>query len=111
VSGVLVVGFLGGLQVTARGCALPFCRPSVSIDVTEALLDREFFDFGGAFVCGAGLVVAPPVALVRLLVALTRTFGAIGGTLDVLLGDGLPRPKVCPPAQQLLGALGGLVAW
>jgi hypothetical protein len=94
----LSVGFLGSQQVTARGLALPFGRASVSGDVTEALRDREFVDFGGAFVRGAGLIVALQLALARLLVALMRTLGALGGALDVVLCDGLPRGKFRPPA-------------
>jgi hypothetical protein len=86
----LSVGLLSSQQVTARGFALPFGRASVSSDVTEALLDREFVDFGGAFACGAGLIVAPQLALV--------------------LCDGLPRGKFRLPAQQLLGALDGFIA-
>ena len=108
--GVLPVGFLGGQQVTARGLALPVGRASVSVDVTEALLDREFVDFGGALMCGAGLIVALQLALARLLVALMRTLGVLGGALEVFLCDCPPRGKFGLPAQQLLGALGGFVA-
>jgi hypothetical protein len=39
----LPVGFLGGLQVAARGLACPFRLASVGGDVSEALLDRESF--------------------------------------------------------------------
>jgi len=70
VSGVLIVGFLGCLQVTPRGFAFPFRRASVSGDVAEALLDREFVDFGGAFVGGAGRVMALQFAVTRLLITL-----------------------------------------
>jgi len=111
VSGVLVVGLLGGLQVAPRGLSLPFGRAPVSVDVAEALLDREFVDFGGAFVGGAGLPMAAQVALTRLLVTLVRTLGGLGGTLDVFLGDGLPGGEFGTPTKQLLGALGGLFTW
>ena len=82
----------------------------MSGDVTAALFDRMFVDFGGTFVCRAGLIVAIKLAAVRLLVTLMRTLGALGGTIHVLLRDGLPGGKFRLPAQQLLGALGGFVA-
>ena len=101
------VGRLGREQVTTRSFASPFRRTSVSGDVTEALLNREFVDFGGAFVCGAGFIVATQLASVRLLVTL---ISALGGTLYVLLRDAPPGGKFRLPEQQLLGALGGFIA-
>ncbi len=106
----MLVGLLGGLQVTAGGLAFPLRRASVRVDVAEALLDREFVDFGGPFVGGAGLVMAIQVALMRLLVALVRALDAFGGALDVFLRDALPGGEFCPAALQLLGALGGFFA-
>ncbi len=94
-----MVGFPGGLQVTPCGFALLFRRAPVSGHVAEALLDREFLDFGGAFVGGAGLVVAIHRALTGRLVPLAGAVGGLGGALDVFLGDGLPG-----------GEFGGLIS-
>jgi len=104
----LIVGLLGRLQVTPRGLALHFRGASVGGDVAEALLDREFVDYGGAFVRGAGRVMAMQLALTRLLVTLMRVLGVLGGASHVFLRDGLSGGEFCPPAQQLLGASGGL---
>jgi hypothetical protein len=106
----LLVGLLGGLQVTPRGLALPFRRAAVSGHVAEALLDREFVDFGGAFVRGAGLIMAKELALACVLIALLGALDGLRGALDVLLRDGLPGGEIRPPAQQLARALGGLIS-
>ncbi len=111
VSAVLLVGLLGRLQVTTGGLAFPFRRESVTGDITEALLDREFVDFGGAFVGGGGLVMAIQVALMGLPVPLVRALGAFGGAPDVFLRDALPGRQFRPPALQFPGALGGLLTW
>lgn len=103
-------GFLGGLQVTSGGFALPFGRAAVGGDVAETLRHRVFVDFGGALVCGAGLVMAMDRALMRCLVTLLPALGVLGGTLRVFLRDGLAGGQLFPPEQQLLGALAGLVA-
>jgi hypothetical protein len=105
----LLVGFLRGLQFTPGGLALPFGRASVRVDVAEALGDREFLNFGGTFMGGAGFVMAVPVALMRPLVALMRTLGGLGGALDVFLGDGLAGGQVRAAALQLLGAPRGFL--
>jgi len=66
----------------------------VSSDITEALLHREFVDFGGAFVCSAGFIVAMLLAAMRLLIALMCPLSALSGTLHVFLRDGLPGGEV-----------------
>ena len=104
------IGFLGGGHVTARGLALSFRRASMGGDVTEALLHREFLNFGRAFVRGAGLIVALQLAAARRLVTLMRARSVLSGTLHIFLRDGLPGGKFCLPAQQLLGALSGFIA-
>ena len=104
------VGFLGGQEVAARGFAFPFRRTSVVGDVPEALLDREFMDFGRTFVRRAGLIVAVQLAVARLLVTLMSSLGALGRTLHVVLRDELAGREFGLPAQQLLGALSGFGA-
>jgi hypothetical protein len=91
-----LVGFLGGLQVTPGGFALLFRRAPVRGHVTEALLDRQFLDFGGAFVGGAGRVVAIHRALTGRLVPLVGAVGGLDGALDVFLGDGLRAASSAP---------------
>lgn len=107
--GVLLVGFLRRDEVAARGLVFFFRRTPVRVDIAEALGDRAFLDFGGALVCDTGLVVALHSPLMRRLVALVRTLGAFGGARHVVRGDGLARGQFAPPAQQFLGAPGGLV--
>ncbi len=103
------LGFLGREVLAARGLAFPVRRALVGGNIAEALLHGEFLDFGGVLVHDGGFVMATPVTLVSLEVALMRKLGALGGTLDVLLGDGFPRGELLLPAQQLIGALGGFV--
>ncbi|OBA75254.1 hypothetical protein A5641_24785 [Mycobacterium sp. 1554424.7] len=83
----MLVGLLGGLQIAARGFALLLGRAPVGGHVAEALLDRELLDFGGAFVGGAGLVVAMHRAFPGGLVPLVGAVGALGRALDVVLMD------------------------
>jgi hypothetical protein len=85
--------FLGRLQVQPRRFSFSFCCALVSSDVTETLLDSEFLDFGGALMSSAGFVVATQFAVARLLVALVGKLSVLGGTLHVLLRDGLPGGK------------------
>lgn len=84
----MCVGLLGSHQVAARGRPFSFRRPSMRLDVTQTLLDREFLDLGSAFVGGAGFVMALQHAVARRLIALPRTGGMLGGTLGMLFGDG-----------------------
>ncbi|SPM29022.1 Mycobacterium terramassiliense ORFan [Mycobacterium terramassiliense] len=109
VSGVLLVGLLGGPQVTPRRIALPFGRAAVGGDVPAALRDRELVNFGGPFVGGAGRVVPVHRALMCGLVPFAGADGVLGGPLDVLLRNGLPGGEFRAPAQQLLRPLGGLL--
>jgi hypothetical protein len=89
-----LVGFLGCHQVTARSFSFSFCRALVSSDVTEALCDSEFLDFGGTFVRSTGFIVAIQVPTARLLVTLMSKLSLLGGTLHVFLRDGLPGGKL-----------------
>lgn len=107
--GVLLPGFLGRDEVAARGLVFFVGRPPVRGDVTETLGGRTFLDFGGTLVRDTGLIMALHSAPMCGLVALVRTLGVFGGTLHVVGGDGLSCRQLLPPAQQLLGALGGLV--
>ena len=109
-SGVLLVGSLGGLQVAPCGFAFLCRRAPVRVHVAEALLDGEFLDFGGAFMGGAGLVVAIHRALTGRLVPLVSAVGTLGGALHVFRGDDLPGGEFRSPAQQFLGASGGLIS-
>ncbi len=77
-------------------------------DVTEALSNREFLDIGGTLVHDGGFVVATPVTLVRVQVALVGALGMFGGAADVFGRDAFPRGEISLPAMQFLGALGGL---
>lgn len=106
----MLVGLLGGLQIAARGFALFHGRAPVGGHVAEALLDRQFLDFGGAFVGGACLVVAMHRAFPGRLVPLVGPVGALGRALHVVLGDGLMGGEFRPATQQFLGALAGLLA-
>jgi hypothetical protein len=47
-------------------------------------------DFGRTFVRRAGLIVAVQLAVARLVVTLTSSLGALGGTLHVVLRTTLP---------------------
>jgi hypothetical protein len=107
--GVLPVGFLRRDEVAARGLVFFFRRTSVRLDIAEALGDRALLDLGGALMRDAGLVVAVRPALMCRLVALVRTLGVLGGARHVVRGDGLARGQYFSPAQQFLGAPGGLV--
>lgn len=103
------VGFLRLLIVAARGFAFFFRRALVRGDIAEVLGGRAFVDLGGALVGDGGVVVTLHSAAMGLLVTLVGSLGMLGGALDVFGGDGLSGGEFLPPAQQLLGAPGGLV--
>lgn len=103
------LGFLRGQVVPAGGFAFSHRRTLMGGDVAEALLDRQFLNFGGTLVGGAGLKVAVPLPAVGLRVTLMGELGLLRGAFHVLRGDGLPRGKVPPPSVELVGALSGFV--
>lgn len=107
--GVLPAGFLRRDEVAARGLVFFVRRALVGGDVTDALGDRAFVDFGGALMRGTGFEVAQHTAAMCPLVALVRMLGTLGGTPHVVRGDGLARGQVLSPAQQFFGAAGGLI--
>ena len=104
------VGFLCNLEVVAGGIAFSVRRALVGSDVAKALGDRLLMDLGRAFVRGGRLVMAEQFTAVRLPVALVGGRGVLVGAPHVGFGDGLPGGKLLRPAQQLVGAPGGLSA-
>ncbi len=103
--------FLGCEVVAAGGFPFPFGRALVGGDVAEALSDRALLDFCGVLVHDGGLVVAQPVAPVRVDVTLVSVLGTLGGAGGVVPGDGFARGEILLPALQFRGALGGFVTW
>lgn len=105
-SGLLPIGLLCPLVVTAGGLTF-LCRGApVSGDITEALFHRAFVDFGGTLVSGGSLILAPQLPVAGVLVAHVGLLGALAGTLCVCRGDRLAGGKFLPTVQQLLGTPG-----